>query len=60
MLILLGHLVISILDSQADFWTLGEGGIYHRLIREAAPTPQKPKNKEVGSLWGNAALPTVY
>ena len=43
MLVLLGHLVISILASQAGLQT--QGGIYHMFFWEAVPKPQKTKNK---------------
>lgn len=54
---LLGHLVISVPASQAGLGTLG--GIYHMFIWEAAPTPQKTKNKGAGRLQGQAAQSTV-
>lgn len=48
MLVLLGHLVISILASQAGLQT--QGGIYHMFFWEAVSKPQKTKNKGAGRL----------
>lgn len=47
--VLLGHLVICILASLAGLQT--QGGIHHMFIWEAAPKPQKTKNKGAGRLW---------
>lgn len=57
MLVLLGHFIISILASQNGLQM--QGGMYHMFFWEAAPKPQKTKNKGASRLWRSYPVNSV-